>query len=216
MRLSSRWLLLMFALTAGGAAAAEGAGEGRRRLDTFLKDLVTLSATFEQRVFDETGVVLETASGNLNVARPGKFSWIYLKPYRQTITSDGKTLWLYDEELAQVTVNATETNVAGSAAQLLGENIDLDAQYDVTEIGTRDAVQWVKLLPKADAQQYTAVEIGLGKDTLSAIRLTDNLGQTTELRFMSLQRNPPLDAKHFVFEVPPGVDVVTATGAAEQ
>jgi chaperone LolA len=181
-----------------------------------LKDLKTLSATFEQRVYDETDVILETASGTLNIARPGKFSWIYSKPYRQIITSDGTTLWLYDEELAQVTVNAVEMNVAGSAAQLLGENIDLDAQYQVSELGPREDAQWVQLVPKADAQQYTGVEIGLNQETLVAMRLTDNLGQTTELRFTALQRNPSLDEKRFVFAVPPGVDVVTGAGAAQE
>ena len=206
-------VLLVLGLVAVNVLAAEAPPEGRRRLDTFLTGLVTLSAKFEQRVYDEAGVVLETAAGDLNIARPGKFSWIYLAPYHQTITSDGQTLWLYDEELAQVTVNAMDTNAAGSAAQLLGEEVDLDAQYKITETGPRAEIQWVKLVPKTAGQQYTEVEIGLGSDTLSAMRLTDNLGQVTELRFSDLQRNPALDAQQFRFKIPPGVDVVTGTGS---
>ena len=165
-------VLLVLGLISVNALAAEPPAEGRRRLEGFLSGLVTLSAKFEQRVYDEAGVVLETAAGDLNIARPGKFSWVYLSPYHQTITSDGHTLWLYDEELAQVTVNAMDTNAAGSAAQLLGAEIELDAQYKITETGQRGQAQWVKLVPKASGQQYTEVEIGLGSDTLSAMRLT--------------------------------------------
>ena len=209
-------LILIASMLASVAAPAAKEAEGRRRLDNFLAGLVTLSAQFEQRVYDEVGVVLETSSGNLMIARPGKFSWIYLSPYRQTITSDGHSLWLYDEELAQVTVNAMDTHAAGSAAYILGENVDLDAQYEISEVGTRDRARWVKLIPKADGQQYTAVEIGLGPDTLSAMRLTDNLGQVTELRFSGLQRNLALDDQLFVFEIPPGVDVVTGNGTAPE
>lgn len=207
-------VLLVFITSTLTATAlhAKEAEEGRRRLDNFLAGLVTLSAQFEQRVYDEAGVVLETASGDLDIARPGKFSWNYLMPYRQTIVSDGQSLWLYDEELAQVTVNAMQTNAAGSAAQLLGEDIDLDAQYHISEAGGRALARWVKLVPKTDGQQYTAVEIGLGPNTLSAMRLTDNLGQVTELRFSELQRNPPLENERFVFKIPPGVDVVSGTG----
>ncbi len=189
--------------------AVEAPLEGRHRLEKFLTGLVTLSAKFEQRVYDEAGALLETATGDLNLARPGKFSWVYVSPYHQTITSDGHTLWLYDEELAQVTVNAVDANAAGSAAQLLGAEMDLDTQYKITETGQRAQGQWIKLIPKIAGQQYTEVEIGLSPETLSAMRLTDNLGQVTELRFSDLQRNPALDGQQFAFKIPPGVDVVT-------
>jgi hypothetical protein len=35
--------------------------------------------------------------------RPGKFRFNYTKPFEQLIVADGKTLWLYDADLNQVT-----------------------------------------------------------------------------------------------------------------
>ncbi|MGD9603073.1 MAG: outer membrane lipoprotein chaperone LolA [Gammaproteobacteria bacterium] len=194
--------------------SALGADTGRKQLDAFLHELTTLSAEFEQRVFDEEGAALESSAGRLELARPGRFAWTYTTPYRQSIVSDGRTLWLYDEELAQVTVNQVDTSAAGSAAQLLGERVDLDAEYTVRELGNRDGAVWIRLLPKHGERQYTAVEIGLTDGVLSTMRLTDNLGQTTELRFTGVRRNPPLDPRSFSFTPPPGVDVVTGTGSA--
>jgi len=209
--LAAAWGLAAWALL---APPVFGGDSGRGQLDAFLRDLTTLTADFEQRVFDEEGAELETSSGRLQLARPGRFAWTYTTPYRQTIVSDGETLWLYDEELAQVTVNRMDTSAAGSAAQLLGEKVDLDAEYAVSELGDRDGAAWVRLVPKGGERQYTAVEIGLVDGALSAMRLTDNLGQTTELRFAKVMRNPPLDLQRFTFTPPPGVDVVTGTGSA--
>ena len=36
--------------------------------------------------------------------RPGKFRWVYEKPYEQLIVGDGARIWFYDRDLNQVTV----------------------------------------------------------------------------------------------------------------
>lgn len=199
------WLCLI-----GSASAAEsGAADA---LEAFLRDLKTLSAKFRQDVLDESGALIETSRGTLSVQRPGRFSWVYTEPYRQTIVSDGKTLWLYDEDLEQVTVNSVGTGMTGSAAALLGEEIDLGTAYEMREAGEHEGLRWVELTPRAEEAQYTRVSIGLRDGVLASMRLIDNLGQTTALTFEDLQRNPPLAASLFTFTVPEGVDVVTGSG----
>jgi outer membrane lipoprotein carrier protein len=192
--------------------AAGKSGNARGALDFFLKDLSTFSASFEQTVFDEAGELLETSHGTVCISRPGKFAWDYQAPYQQSIVSNGKTLWLYDADLAQVTINAIDTSAAGSAAQLLGNNVNIDEQYKVVELGVRDGADWLKLTPKTADQQYSAVEIGLHDKTLVGIKLLDNLGQVTALAFSNLRRNPPLPDTQFTFLPPPNVDVVTGAG----
>lgn len=177
----------------------------------FLSGLKTLAADFRQNVFDETGTLLETSEGRLRMARPGRFAWVYDKPYRQTIISDGTQLWLYDEDLAQVTVSTVTDSLAGSAAQLLGDDSDPTAHYEISTLPARDNLSWIALDPRADTAQYTHLELGFAGETLASMRLTDNLGQVTELRFENLSRNPVLPADSFDFRVPSGVDVVNAT-----
>ena len=219
----SRWLSVRRILTVSGllylgamsaAALAAPTDEAARLaapLTHFLSGLKTLAADFEQNVFDETGALLETSQGRLRMARPGRFAWVYREPYRQTIISDGTQLWLYDEDLAQVTVSMVTDSLAGSAAQLLGDDSDPSLHYELSALPARDNLTWVALDPRADSAQYTHLELAFAGETLARMRLTDNLGQVTELRFENLSRNPVLPADSFDFRVPSGVDVVNAT-----
>lgn len=198
-------LCLIWPATAAESGAAEA-------LEAFLRDLKTLSASFRQDVLDESGALIETSHGTLSVLRPGHFSWVYTEPYRQTIVSNGETLWLYDEDLAQVTVNSVGTGMAGSAAALLGEQVNLRETYVLREDGERAGLRWVALTPRGEQPQYTQVTIGLKDGGLARMELVDNLGQTTALTFENLVRNPSLPAGLFEFTVPEGVDVVTGSG----
>ncbi len=50
--------------------------------------------------------------------------------------------------------------------------------------------------------------MGFNASGLQAMELTDNFGQTTLLRFTSLQPNAKVDPKEFRFEPPKGADVL--------
>lgn len=220
-RRERRWLSLRHALLssllclmlAGAALAAppEDTSGPAAPLTHFLSGLKTLAADFKQNVYDETGALLETSEGRLRMARPGRFAWVYNAPYRQTIISDGTQLWLYDEDLAQVTVSTVTETLAGSAAQLLGDDVDPSAQYQISSLPARENLTWIALDPRADSAQYTHLELAFAGEALARMRLTDNLGQVTELLFENLSRNPVLPADSFDFRVPAGVDVVNAT-----
>ncbi|MBI2798915.1 MAG: outer membrane lipoprotein chaperone LolA [Gammaproteobacteria bacterium] len=212
---AARFILCLALAAAAPTGAAAAGSSARQQFEKFLTNLTTLSAAFEQRVYDEKGALLETSSGTVAIARPRKFAWIYTKPYAQSIISDGNTLWLYDKELAQVTVNAVAASAAGSAAQLLGEKVNIDQQYTVKALGEHAGGAWFKLTPKQAGQQYTAIEIGMSKEVISAMKLADNLGQTTELKFADLVRNKAIPESIFNFQPPVGVDVVTGTSLSK-
>ena len=86
-------------------------------LKAFLSELETLKANFTQTLVNEDGNELEKSTGVLFLQQPGKFHWSYQKPYIQQIISDGELLWIYDEDLEQVTIrkigNAIEQTPAG-------------------------------------------------------------------------------------------------------
>jgi outer membrane lipoprotein carrier protein len=50
--------------------------------------------------------------------------------------------------------------------------------------------------------------MGFGASGLEVMELLDGFGQTTVLRFESLQRNPRLDPALFRFVPPKGADVI--------
>ncbi len=174
----------------------------------YLDKLHSYAATFEQQRFDETGELLETAHGDCNIERPGRFRWNYLDPYKQIIVSDSRKLWIYDEDLAQVTVNAVNAGGPGTPAELLSAEFEIATRYDVKHLGVKDGYDWYSLHPKDAKTQFQEVELGLADKEVKAMRLKDNLGQTTLLHFNAVKRNTPMAQTLFQFSPPIGVDVV--------
>lgn len=204
----------MFAISFASpdGVVAEGAADGHGRLERFLSELSTLTANFEQQLFDEYGELLETSRGAVAISKPGKFRWEYREPYSQLIVTDGTTLWVYDADLEQVSINPLENGGAGSPAELLVGDVDLDSHYDIVESAVEDDVAWVALTPREAASQYSTIEIGLDDDGIRGMKLRDNLNQLTAVRFQDVARNTGIEDEQFNFVAPPGVDVVTGSG----
>ena len=68
--------------------------------------------------------------------RPGKFRWVYEKPYAQLIVGDGSKVWFYDQDLNQVTVRKLDVALGSSPAALLAGSVDIENSFDLTEIGS--------------------------------------------------------------------------------
>ncbi len=174
----------------------------------YLNNLHSYSATFAQQRFDETGALLETAKGDCSIERPGRFRWNYREPYQQVIVSDSSKLWIYDEDLAQVTVNNVSADAPGTPAELLSAQFDVATRYTVAHLGPLEGYDWYRLHPKGAKTQFQEVELGFADHEIKAMRLKDNLGQTTLLHFEAVKRNAPMAQTLFQFTPPAGVDVV--------
>ena len=186
--------------------------DGRRRLQDFLEGLSTLTAQFQQQLFDEYGELIETSEGDVAISRPGKFRWSYHSPYSQLIVTDGETLWIYDADLEQVSVNPFTNTTAGSPAQLLVGELDIDEHYSSTERRDDSGVIWISLTPHERATQYDNIDIAFDNDGLTAMRLRDNLNQLTVIDFQALAHNVDIAPENFYFVPPDGVDVMRGTG----
>jgi chaperone LolA len=162
----------------------------------------------EQQRFDEYGALVETANGRCLIKRPGRFRWSYTEPYLQSIITDGKTLWIYDEDLEQVTVNPINALQVGSPAELLGAGVDVEARYVIDALGGEDRYDWYRLTPKIEAPDFQRIELGFAAGEVAAMRLTDNLSQVTVLHFTSIVRDAPIEDAAFTFTPPPGIDVI--------
>lgn len=190
------------------AAVAAPAASGTQRLEHFYSQVHTLSADFEQRVVNAHGETLQSAAGHVLIQRPGRFRWSYTKPYRQLIVADGRTLWIYDPDLEQVTVRPMNQSLQDTPALLLSRKTDLSVTFRIEDQGEKDGLAWVRLLPKAKDGSFKQVSIGLGAQGPEVMELTDTFDQVTSLRFTHLQTNVDVDEAKFHFQPPPGVDVI--------
>ncbi len=189
-------LLVLLCLTAR-------AGQPTDALRVFFAGLKTLQADFEQQVVDEDGRLQQSSQGHMWIMRPGRFRWDYEQPYRQQIVADGTRLWSYDEDLEQVTVQTAGEVLTATPAMLLSGEQPLEQVFTLEDDGDS-----VRLLPRTDDSNITALNLYLEDGVLRQIMARDSFGNTTTFRFSKLERNPPLSEDLFVFVPPAGADVV--------
>ncbi len=199
-------LLASVLLVAGAANAAD---DSVARVDAYLASLKTLSADFVQVVRSRDGRITNRATGTLSISRPNKFRWDYRDPYVQTIVADGTKLWLYDADLAQVTVRPLQSGLGSTPAMLLSGAGSVAGSFKGGPVERDAQWTWCRLTPKERASDFEVVSLGFNpKGELAAMELTDKLGQTTSLDFSDVRRNVPLDSALFRFEPPKGADVI--------
>ena len=206
-RTLGRWLLPLGAASLLALSSAAWA-DARTQLNAFMSETQSMKAAFTQTVYDRAGRKTQDASGTLHFSRPGKFRWVYKKPYAQLLVGDGKKLWIYDEDLDQVTVRKLDRAIGESPAALLAGNNDLDKHFSLKDAGDKDGLAWVEATPKGKEGSFDKVRMGFKDDDLVAMQLFDNFGQVTHLRFSQLERNPALGASLFRFTPPKGVDIL--------
>lgn len=175
---------------------------------SFANGTQSARASFEQKVYDRSGKLVQDAKGSFVFQRPGRFRWVYAKPVDQVIVGDGERVWIYDRGLNQVTVRKLATALGSTPAALLAGAAGVEKAFDISDAGTRDGVEWVEAKPREREAGFDRVRIGFGEDGLRAMELTDHFGQTTRLQFSNVVRNPKVDASEFRFDPPKGTDVL--------
>ena len=78
-------------------------------LNNFLNETKQASGAFEQQTFQKDGKPAEELQrGTFSFSRPGKFVWTYTSPYPQKMVCDGSRIYIWDEDLNQVTVRSAK------------------------------------------------------------------------------------------------------------
>ncbi|HEY6242010.1 MAG TPA: outer membrane lipoprotein chaperone LolA [Burkholderiales bacterium] len=198
-------VLLGAVLSLAPAVASAGSLE---RFSEFVRETLTARGEFEQKIFDRDRKLLQESRGTLAFFRPGRFRWSYLKPYAQLIVGDGSRIWIYDEDLKQVTVKRLDLALGSTPAALLAGNNDAMRAFKLSDRGARDGLEWLEALPRDKEGSFERIRMGFGPSGLEVMELVDSFNQTTILKFNSLQRNPKLDPGLFRFTPPKGADVI--------
>ncbi len=177
------------------------------QLKAFLANSKSLTADFKQVTLNEAGNPVQTSYGVFYLQRPGKFRWDYQKPFQQQIISTSGKVWFYDLDLEQVTIKKLDESVGSTPALLLSGDVSLEENYTMAQQGVEGEVQWVKLVPKNDESSFKYLLIGLEKDSLSGMELSDNFGTLTRIYFSNVKLNPFITPTLFEFQTPKGADV---------
>lgn len=207
-------LFAAFALSALAVAAHAGAMES---LENFVRNAKTGKAEFTQVITgpsrDGQAARSKTSSGSFAFQRPNQFRFEYRKPFEQLIVADGKTVWLHDKDLNQVSQRRQARVVGNTPAALIAASPDLETikrDFELQALPDSGGLQWVQATPKQKEGQLTSMKVGFRGDQLAALEILDSFGQRSVLTFSNMQLNGAVSAEAFRFVPPKGVDVVEA------
>jgi outer membrane lipoprotein carrier protein len=208
-----RFLVLgCFWLLSAATTTHAQSGEGAETLRRFLDNATTLRADFRQALYTADSEEPQVSEGLLMIKRPGRFRWEYTVPEGQLVVCDGDKVWMYDEELEQVTVRPVDDTLRGTPAMLLSGQTTLDETFEIIGSYEEDGRDWVELRPLSGSPEFSSLRIGLSGGALDRMELRDSLGQMTRIEFFNLQSGLKLDDSLFEFVPPAGADVIGQGG----
>lgn len=193
-------LLLLGALPAARADAADA-------LRSFVQDVKSGRASYTQTVTSPDGAKKKTSTGSFEFLRPNRFRFDYAKPYEQLIVADGQKVWLYDVDLAQVTVRPYDQALGNTPASILAGGA-IERDFTLKPEAEQGGLDWVQAVPKAAGSNFRSLRVGFKGRELAALEIVDGFGQRSRLDFGHFEANVTLAPARFQFKAPAGVDVL--------
>jgi outer membrane lipoprotein carrier protein len=198
-------------LPPNGATSSKDLKQVLDRLQRHYRDTNSFSAKFSEQI-GSVGAPKRNRQGTVSFRKPGRMRWDFAEPEKETIVSDGETVYSYDPDLNQVVETPLKQAIKSSSATsfLLGMgSIDRDFKAEFANPPMPTGLIDLKLDAKAGGYK---IEIGLDPKTynLVTLTLTDQLGDVTTIDFSDIKNNVELADSTFAFKTPPGADVVTA------
>jgi outer membrane lipoprotein carrier protein len=184
-----------------------------RRIQRHYRLTDSFSAKFTEEIVP-VGGTKRVREGLVYYRRPGRMRWDFAAPQGETIVSDGKLVYSYQPDLNQVIEIPIKQafKSASATAFVLGiGNIERDFNASLAPSQASNGPVRVELVPKAGGDK---IQVGLDPRTYDVVtlKLTDGIGNVTELHFSDIRTNIGLKDSLFVFTAPEGADIVGAPG----
>ncbi len=201
--MKSLFTIAVLLLTIVSVQASESAGQ----LSMYLKGMNNIQARFVQHTFDGKGTLLQSQQGTLSLKRPNKFRW----ESDQLLLSNGETLWQYDEDLEQVSIQKLDKRLSVTPALLLTGNVQsITQEYDVYG-EPLDAEYHFVLIPKRKDTLFDRLRLEFDKEKLlSRMIIKDEVGQKTIITLSNVRQDSNISDSLFEFVIPDGIDVIRA------
>ena len=209
MRACSRFIFLFLFIGQLFAAPSPEVNTPANQLAGLLGQYQSLTAHFDQTINDSKGRTVQVSSGNMALLKSGSLRWETQTPTEQLIISNGKTLWIYDKDLQQVTINQLKKKTGATPGMLMTTSgADLQSQYLVSIYPSAKNKPVFQIVPKMKNADFESVRFFFNDKNLVKMQIHDNIDQVTTIDFSHMVKNPPLPDTLFHLTIPKDVDVV--------
>jgi outer membrane lipoprotein carrier protein len=180
-------------------------------VSTKFKTFNSVQASFAYKVEDAKGKVMSSKKGDV-LMKGTKYRVSF---GGQEIFSDGKTVWSYDKNANEVTVNNLDASGGMITPQKLFTNFYDNDFYSVLngekKVGSK-TVQEIEMTPKDKSKPFHKVYLQVDKNakTIYSTRVLENGGNRYTYTVSTMKTNGALADNQFVFDKNkfPGVEIV--------
>lgn len=131
-----------------------------------------------------------------------------IPPYPQKMVCDGSRIYIWDEDLNQVTVRSAKGAIPKSPASILFGTQSYKKDWNATQPKQEDGYTWITLTPKAKDASVNSVSFGFKSEKLEKLIFVGSMGEKTNLTISDLKTDVQLSPETFKFTAPKGADVI--------
>lgn len=183
-------------------------------LKPLLQPLANSTGEFEQRLYDQQGELVQESSGTFALKQPGRFRWDTVEPFPQNLISNGKTIWLYDPDLEQVTIKSFADQQDQLPIRLIsGDFSVIESGFEISRIIEQSDADLSNtenqhyVLKPLESEQLKTIELTFSENHIQSMTVTETTGFNTVFEFQNNQPLEKLELSTFEFAVPDGTDV---------
>ncbi len=170
------------------------------------------SAFFSQVSTIKAMEITDSASGKVFFKRPDKMRWEYETPDRQTIITNGSTLWIYRPEDNQVMVGKAPAFFEdGKGFSFLSDMELIKKKFRILlEKKAENDNHVLKLLPREKTHDVSVIYLFVSTKTFEVVKIVtyNSYEDETRIELDNIQFKQKIDDSMFNFKIPQGVEVL--------
>ncbi len=169
----------------------------------------SFQADVEQLILSQDGREINALKATLILQKPDSLYWHVTEPYEESMITDGESLWYYEPDLEQVSIQDFPRDVEDNPMLLL--NSDMQALADAYTVSMGyfdDEIKQFVLLPIKPSSSYERLSLTFSGDDLVQMQFESSVGQLTSFSFTNIINNQSIAPEVFSFKIPADIEII--------
>jgi len=177
-------------------------------LKTYLTNINTMEADFEQRNYSTSNVLIDESIGRIKIKKPDNLIWDIEQPFAKKIILQKDTLRIFDSQLNQLLISSIPMEIENSFLILLLRNTSILNFYSIDKVEKNGDEQLFSLIGNNRKNMFKKIKIYIINGKLSKFIFVSGNNELIELELMNVLINKNLADKNFIFNVPNNTEII--------
>ena len=200
-------LLTTFAFTSKARAGGDELRFVIEGLEKKYASISTMSADFLQEAYSISLQSSEHAKGTVSFKKPGMMRWDYFGG--GVIVSNGKLIWVYEPELAQVIETKVDPTKPNITTDFLTDVGNLESDFVVKLLSSDEEGYELSLTPKLPMGNTKELRVKIDRDfLLKKTTAIDSFNNETRVEFLGISINTGIPDDTFEYKEQKGIKII--------